>query len=269
MENTMKASSEDISSTKKYTDKLSRSATVLSTLYLLPAATQAGIVHVTSPLSISIDGARSFDYQPVDWDVDGNSVADFKLEAFRDIFYSSSGTAYGGYSFSRNFGRLELNSAGLNGMGMVQRSGAFPTEISDLSSGEIVGPTLAPGLQWGPSVNRTMMSSSSYFGFATGNLFMQGHLIGFSFLGDTNQLLYGWAEISLDENLLSMTIDQWAYEDNGGSIAVGQVSSVPLPASSLFMLSGLALGAGGVIRGRKAKKQLEEQAMNEKTSERS
>lgn len=239
-----------------YTEKLSRSATVLSTLSLLPLAAQAAVVHVTSPLYISIDDARAFDYQPVDWDVDGNSVADFKLEAFRDIFYSSSGgSSYGGgYSYSRNFGQLELNSSGLGGQGMVQASGASAADISDLTLGEIVGPSLNTGLQWGPSVNRVMMSSSSYAGFAMGSLYTSGHLIGFNFLGDGDQTLYGWAEVSIDEAFLTMTIDQWAFEDNGGSIAVGQVSSVPLPPSLLFMLSGLAMGAGGVLKGRKARK---------------
>ena len=58
----------------------------------------------------------------------------------------------------------------------------------------------------------------------------------------------------MDEFALSMTIDQWAYEDNGGSIEVGQVSAVPLPPSAFLMLSGLALGAGGVLRGRKLRK---------------
>jgi len=243
-----------------YTDKLSRNATVLSSLYLLPLAAQATVMHVTSPLSISIDGARAFDYQPVDWDVDGNSVADFRLEAFRDIYYVGSGTTYGGYSSSRNFGRLELNSASLGGQGLVQRLGGNPAEISDLATGETVGPTLGANFQWGPSVNRIMMSSSSYNGFASGNLYTNGHLIGFSFLGDANQTLYGWAQISLDELNLSMTIDQWAYESNGGNIAVGQISSVPLPPSFLFMLSGLALGAGGVLRGRKAREMAQQQA---------
>jgi hypothetical protein len=243
-----------------YTEKLSLSATMLSSLYMLPAATQAAVVHVTTPLSISIDGARAFDYQPVDWDVDGNSVADFRLEAFRSIFYTGTSTTYGGYSNSRNFGSLQLNSVGLGGQGMVQNVGDFPSEIQDLSLGSNVGPTLAPGRQWGPQTNRVMMSSSSYIGFALGNLYTDGHLIGFNFLGDGGQTIYGWAEVSIDEAALSMTIDQWAYEDSGGSIGVGEISSVPLPPSFLTMLSGLALGAGGVLRGRKLRKAAQDTA---------
>lgn len=257
---------ESISENKKncsiYTDKLSRNATVLSTLYLLPVAAQAGVVHVTSPLSISIDDARAFDYQPVDWDVDGNSVADFKLEAFRDIFYTGGGggsSLYSSYGLSIPVGRLELNSNGLGGQGMVQTAGTtFSGDISPLANGDTVGPTLDAAFQWGPSTNRLMMSSSSYFGFAAGSLFGDGNLIGFSFLGDANQTLYGWAQISLDEFALTMTIDQWAFEDSGASINVGQV---PLPPTFLLMLSGLALGAGGVLRGRKARSELAQQSV--------
>ena len=244
----------------RYTDKLARNATVLSTLYLLPAVAQAGVVHVTSPLSISIDDARAFDYQPVDWDVDGNSVADFKLEAFRDIFYTGGGgggsSSYSSsYGVSIPFGSLQLNG----GQGMVQTAGTTNTAgISSLNNGDTVGPTLDAAFQWGASANRVMMTSSSYRGFASGSLFGDGSLIGFSFLGDANQTLYGWAQISLDEFALTMTIDQWAFEDSGASITVGQV---PLPPTFLLMLSGLALGAGGVLRGRKARSELSQHSV--------
>jgi len=233
-----------------YTEKLSRNATALSTLFLLPSISHAVIIQNTSSLTISIEDARAFDYQPVDWDVDGNSVADFRLEAFRDIAYSGgSSTAYGGgYSNSRPFGRLELNSAGSN-QSMVEGVGG----LSNLTLDTTVGPTLDTGLQWGASANRVMMTSSSYSGFSTGNIYDTG-FIGFSFLNDTNDTLYGWAQITLDQNTLDMTIDKWAYETDGGSIKVGQVSAVPLPPSALLMLSGLALGAGGLLRGRKLRK---------------
>jgi len=237
---------------KSYTDKLARNASVLSTLYALPIAAQAGVVHVTAPLTISIDDARAFDYQPVDWDVDGDSVADFRLEAFRTIVYSS------GSNTSRPYGNLQLNSSNLNGQGMVQNTGDAATSLKNLNPGETVGPVLDPGNQWSPSVNRTMMTSSSYSGFST-DLVGAGNLIGFRFLANGDQTLYGWAELSLDEAALSMTIEQWAYEDNGGGIKVGQV---PLPPSALLMLSGLALGAGGVLRGRKARIAAQEHTKN-------
>lgn len=247
-----------------YTEKLSRNATVLSTLSMIPVAAQAGVVHVNSSLSISIDAARSFSYQPIDWDVDGDSIADFRLDAFRTIFYTGTGTySYGG--LSRPYGSLVLGSDGLNGRGMVQNTGEGPEAISALTTGETVGPTLGAGLQWGPSnQNRTMMTSSDYSGFASGSLFGPGNLIGFSFENSSNQTLYGWASVSLDEVALSLTINEWAYENNGGSIQVGQTATVvPTPPAFLMMLSGLALGAGGVLRGRKAREAARKQTEND------
>ncbi len=242
----------------RYTEKLSRNATALSSLFLLPAVSQAVVIQNSASLTLSIDDARAFDYQPVDWDVDGNSVADFRLEAFRDIFYTGSGSSSlgGGYGYSIPFGRLQLNAAGAD-QNLVENDGTgFAT---NMTTGANVGPVLDAGLNWGTNRSQTMMSSSSYMGFPTGNIYDSG-FIGFSFLNDTNQTLYGWAQITLDTNLLSLTIDQWAYETNGGGIKVGQVSSVPVPPSALLMLSGLALGAGGVLRGRKLKTSLNKPA---------
>ena len=238
-----------------YTEKLSLSATMLSTLYVLPAVSEAAVVHVTSPLTLSIEDARAFDYQPVDWDVDGDSVADFRMEAFRTIVYSSS--AYG-YGLSRPYGSLQLNSNGLNGQGMVQNTGDGATNLRNLTPGETIGAALDTGRQWSPGVNRNILTSSSYFGFPSTSLFDGSNLIGFRF-ADGGHTLFGWAVIYIDEALLEMTIQQWAYEDSGGGIQAGQISSVPLPPSALMMLSGLALGAGGVLRGRKVRKAAQEQ----------
>ena len=250
----MTSNTKNESNVSAYTEKLSLSATTLSTLYLLPVAAQAGVVSVTTPLTISIDGARAFDYQPVDWDVDGNTVADFRLEAFRTINGNSGGSGSGSYTNTIPTGNLQLNSVSLAGQGMIQNAGDRAEDIQNLALGSNVGLNLAAGRQWGPSTDRVLMTSSNYSAFTIGNLFGAGNFIGFRFQGDTGQTLYGWAELSLDEAARSMTIDQWAYEDSGNSISVGQVSAVPLPPTFLTMLSGLALGAGGLLRGRQQRK---------------
>ena len=235
-----------------YTRKLALNTASLSTLYALPLVSQAGIVHVTTPLNMSIEDARAFDYQPIDWDVDGNSVADFRLEAFRTISYSGGGSgSYYSYGLSRPFGRLELNDSS-GGRGMVQNTGDGSSTVRPLAAGDVVGATLDAGRQWGPSVNRILMTSSSYSGFLSNGLSDGSNLIGFSF-DDSGQTRYGWAEVFMDESLLEMSVVQWAYDDSGNSIEVGQVSAVPLPPAFLTMLSGLALGAGGVLRGRKVR----------------
>ncbi len=242
-----------------YTEKLSLGTVTLSTLYMLPMAAQAAVVSVTTPSSIFIDDARFSNYAPIDWDVDGNSVVDFRLEAFRTIAYSSSsGTSGGGYGLSRPYGSITLGSNGaLGGQGMLQGAGAGASDIANLSLGATVGSTPDAALQWGAPVNRALMLSSDYSGFATTSLYGAGNLIGFRFLGDAGQTLYGWAEISVDELALSVTIEQWAYEDSGSSIRVGEV---PLPPAFLTMLSGLALGAGGLLRGRRKKQAVQDKA---------
>jgi hypothetical protein len=249
-----------------YTEKLSRNATVLSTLSMIPIVAQAGVVHVATPLTTSIDDARSFDYAPVDWDVDGDSVADFRLAAFRTIFYTGSGGGSGGYSsygLSVPNGNLQLQSIGLNGQGVVNDAGGSLANFGNLANGENIGPTLGANREWGvSSINRAVMLSSSYQASTTNGLAIGSNLIGFRF-DNSGQTLYGWAELTLDETTLSMTINQWAYDDTGAGIKVGQISSVPVPPSALLMLSGLALGAGGVLRGRKARKELEETIQEE------
>jgi len=232
-----------------YSNKLALNAASLAALYALPMASQAAVVHVTTPLTLSIDSARAFDYQPVDWDVDGNSVVDFRLEAFRSIYYTSSASSY---PLSRNFGRLNLNDAS-GGLGMVQNTGDASDRIRPLTAGETVGLPLSAGRQWGPSIDRLIMSSTSYMGITHFPLQDGSNLIGFRF-DDGGNTRYGWAELVIDESLLQMSIVQWAYEDSGSSIQVGQVSSVPAPPAALSMLSGLALGAGSMLRRRRSHK---------------
>ncbi len=233
-----------------YSRKLSLGTASLATLYALPVASQAGIVYVNgSPLTISIEGARAFDYQPIDWDLDGDTVADFRLEAFRTINYTGgSSTYYGSYYPGMSFptGRIELNDA-TGGRGMVQDQGDPAGAVQPLASGETVGPTLAAGRQWGPTAARVLMSSSYYFGFPSNALFDGSNFVGLRF--DSNgQTLYGWAELFLDTDMLELSVLRWAYDDTGNEIQVG---AVPLPSAAVLMLSGLALGAGGITRGRR------------------
>lgn len=60
--------------------------------------------------------------------------------------------------------------------------------------------------------------------------------------------LYGWAKILVDPSFDSITLQEWAYQDDGSPIAVGQNSSeVPLPSSLLLLATGAA-GLAGIRR---------------------
>lgn len=240
-----------------YTQKLAATAGSLSALCMVPLASQAAVVHQTTPLTIAIDDAPGGGgTATIDWDVDGNSASDFYLQAFRTINYTSGGgSSSNGLSIPT--GSLQLNSNGQAGQGMVQGQSDPVNRLGNLSLGFQVGPALSSVYQWSPSGvgNRTLMTSSDYNNFIRFPFSGFGpEYIGFRFTGAGNQTLYGWAEISLNELGGTMTINEWAYEDSGAGIAVGQVSAVPAPPAILSMLSGLALGAGGLLRSRRQRK---------------
>ncbi len=245
--------------TSSYTQKLSLSAGSLSALYILPLTSQAGIVHQTTPVSHSVGGNPTSGTTVVDWDVDGNSSIDFNITAIAALNYTGGyGGTYGGgtYGVSRPSGILRFNSAG-GGLGLVQQQGDNATLFRNLPLNFQVGPALSSPYQWGPSglQNRTVGTTSDY----TVNFFQPFSGGGNEFFGfrfdDNGQTLYGWAEVNFDMTFgVGMTIEQWAYDDSGAGIRVGQVSAVPAPPALYSMLSGLALGAGGLLRGRRQRK---------------
>ncbi len=242
-----------------YTKKISLNTASFSALYMLPLAAQAGIVNVTTPFALSITDANSVNYQPIDWDVDGNSVVDFKLEAFRSTHTSEFGSVH-------RRGNVFLNSEGFSGQGIIGKTIVEPTSFSSppidlaIATSSYGGPLrVGPDLNFNWNVNVKHVLARTFNGSQFGPVWADANgvdnpIIGFRFLGDTNQTLYGWAEINLrDLSNDLVTIEQWAYEDSGNSIAIGQ-TSVPLPSAFFSMLSGLALGAGSVLRGRRQRK---------------
>ncbi|MEE2972276.1 MAG: hypothetical protein VX672_04050, partial [Planctomycetota bacterium] len=98
------------------------------------------------------------------------------------------------------------------------------------------------------SVSSDTFSSST--GSTTGAMSpgQRGFLaLGFELDGDR---VFGWADISLSTDGLSLTVHGWAFEDSGEAILAGQTEGGGTPVPGLGGLAALACGAAGLRRKR-------------------
>ncbi len=234
--------------------ELSMLATSVSALYLLPAVATCDLIHVTSPLSVSMGGGS------VEWDVDGDGNNDFQLKDF----------------FTVSTYILMLNSdGGRFGRGLVEDDQHPLNPVfgwaNNLNSGLVVGPTIASGYRFG-------LSNAFYRGVMS-NTFSVTYANFWSFVGFTDEVdgflgfrfdnvsgtHYGWSKINIDLNgpNSSFTIKEWAYESvPNASITVGATAAaIPEPSTNVMMgLSLLAMGVAGVRRWRETRKQADSNA---------
>lgn len=213
----------DMRPVKKW--RLAASSAAATAMYLGTLAPVDGdIVHVTTPLSIGLFNSN------VNWDVDGNGVTDFHLQAYT----SSSLSINGGGAFVNLIGSAE---DGIEG---------FDTVASQFD----VGQTLPSGYFFGQSnaAFRTMLASSYYLGNDALGWDSPTQFVGFRFIAEGPSIGYGWASVTIDLAEARLTINEWAYEDSGGAIHLGATSSVPEPASHGLAL--LAFGVAGLRRWR-------------------
>ena len=71
--------------------------------------------------------------------------------------------------------------------------------------------------------------------------------LGFELDGET---VFGWADISLSTDGLSLTVHGWAFEDSGEAIVAGQTEGGDNAVPGLGGLAALACGAAGMRRRR-------------------
>ena len=207
----------------------------------------ADVVHVTTPVSISFGGGS------VPWDIDGGGTAEFNLSTF---------SFFGSFSMSIN------NAAVSNGANFVIGAGGTTDDILNLGpvsgggSRADIGPTLAPAYAFGGSsyFNRNLLYVTASLGNATFDSNAIGFtdgvagFIGFKFVNDTTlQTNYGWASLTIDLGNPSLSINEWAYDNMGNPIHVGDTGRIPEP-SGLGGLALLALGAAGVRRRKQQSK---------------
>jgi hypothetical protein len=91
----------------------------------------------------------------------------------------------------------------------------------------------------------SIVGSQGYIGFM-----IEEDLVAFGDVGAQQTETYGWIRVSVAEDFDSITIHDWAYQDDGSPIAAGEGAEVPIPSSLLL----LATGAAGLIGMRRRKK---------------
>jgi hypothetical protein len=212
---------------------MSKNKTINLTLGSLIAGTSAhgAIQHFTTPITSDSSTAGT-----VSWDVDGLGDAEFELEN-RTSYSSSLRTTYSIKDLNRGTG---------GGFGFVRYSPGDP-KFKTLTTADSVGATIQSFI----NLDRNVMFS----GIATNGLSSGTQYIGFFFDNNgTNN--FGWARVTLTNGgtFGTFTIDEWAYEDTGANIRVGDtVSAIPEPEAAAIGLGALALGAAGLRRMRKRK----------------
>ncbi|HWL14313.1 MAG TPA: hypothetical protein VNR00_01835 [Opitutus sp.] len=177
--------------------------------------------------SITVNFARQL---PTDWNIDGEGSAEVQ-------FYASTYNAE--FYFKRT----------LNSFGFVGAPGNSDLRnLSLLPSPETVSASQA-------FFNAATIASGNVFKDAAGFVSGQGGYIGFRFKPD-DTMFYGWAAVTITPGFSgSFTLHEWAYDNTGASIHVGQTaaSAIPEPADVAVGLGALALGAAGLMRWRSRK----------------
>ena len=74
---------------------------------------------------------------------------------------------------------------------------------------------------------------------------------------NANAVYYGWMNVTASGidtlSTVTFTLNEWAYDNTGASIKVGQVSAVPEPSTCAMALAGLACGGYSLFRRRLAR----------------
>lgn len=104
--------------------------------------------------------------------------------------------------------------------------------IVNLGLGAVVGPASDYSTGYGGSTDQITPTQ-----FTSGE---KGY-IGFSMEVAGTSPVYGWMEVTLQDDNTPGVIHSWAYEDNGSSLAVG--SLIPEPSHSMLIALGLLVTA--------------------------
>lgn len=102
--------------------------------------------------------------------------------------------------------------------------------IVNLGLGAVVGPDSDYSAGYGGSTDQIAPSQ-----FTSGE---KGY-IGFSMEVSGTSPVYGWMEVTLQDDNTPGVIHSWAYEDNGSPLRAGSLVAIPEPSHSMLIALGL------------------------------
>ena len=106
--------------------------------------------------------------------------------------------------------------------------------IVNLGLGAVVGPDSDFSAGYGGSTDQITPTQ-----FTSGE---RGY-IGFSMEVTGTSPVYGWMEVTLQDDNTPGVIHSWAYEDNGSPLRAGKLVAIPEPSHSMLIALGLVVTA--------------------------
>ena len=106
--------------------------------------------------------------------------------------------------------------------------------IANLGLGAIIGPASDYSTGYGGSTDQITPTQ-----FTSGE---KGY-IGFSMEVAGTSPVYGWMEVTLQDDNTPGVIHSWAYEDNGSPLRAGKLVAIPEPSHSMLIALGLVVTA--------------------------
>jgi hypothetical protein len=223
---------------RSHQELMAYSAAAVGAAVAAPEAAMGAVVHVTTPVTFNgTSGIGTYSSGlAFRWDVDGTGGYDFMFAWWAKT--TATNRVGASYVYS-NVDKV----VGNGGLALA------------LSAGFSVGPTLASGVF---GVLYGLMSNNG----ANGNFASTTAYMGFQFPGDTGTpgTQYGWAKVRVNNvsaTQVQLKILEWAYDDSGAAISVGDTGgggASPVSASlpeNLAPLTLLGLGAAGLAAFRR------------------
>jgi len=244
---------------QKFGRRLAASAGSLAGLTAGPMLAEAGVIHVHgSPVSLNINAPNG---SSVTWDIDGDSVGEFRLWNRNEIItwttngnpqffaaravYVASNTVAGGRGNGRGlvapFSTDDVQA--LVRSEWVSASRVFGRDLNSPFNGQDGFYLYRNAMQ--TSAGQNVIGYDFDYGFRSDKI----NMVGFRFDAGQGDR-FGYADFQWDLGSGTLSINEWWYDDSGSAVHV-----TPEPSA----LALLALGAAGIAAYRATRKSIPHQ----------